>query len=119
MHNTYYILNFHVDGWLEDSWCAASSSNIYDGKSWVDHEPRSLQINPAYGVSPRITENAEETEATAYVYVNDSKQSTVIAEEYENLNLSPSSAAQSLSPKKQSQNINESELSNEYEIHYF
>lgn len=62
----------------------------------------------------------EETDsATANVYVNDPKQSTDIAEEYENLNLSPSSAAQSLTPKRQSQNFNESELSNDYEIHYF
>ena len=107
----------YLDGWLEDSWYAPSC-DITDTKSQVDHEASSLRINPAYGVLLRATKN-EETEATASVYVNDPEQSTVVAEEYENLNLSPSSPAKPLASKKQSKNFNNSEVSNDYEIHYF
>ena len=107
----------YLDGWLEDSWYAPSC-DITDAKSQVDHEASSLRINPAYGVLLRATEN-EETEGTTSVYVNDPEQSSVVAEEYENLNLSPSSPAKPLASKKQSKNLNNSELSNDYEIHYF
>ena len=103
----------YLDGWLEDSWYAPSC-DITDAKSQVDHEASSLRINPAYGVLLRVTENEE-----ASVYVNDPEQSTVVAEEYENLNLSPSSPAKPLASKKQSKNFNNSEVSNDYEIHYF
>ena len=117
----------HVGGWLEDAWCAASNAKLK-----ALRQPSLLQINPSYGVSPSesivemvgetktdITEtavyvNTDEAEtavsnskAVIHTYVNDPKHNTLVVEEYEYLNLSPSPTEQLLAP----QNI--------YESYYF
>lgn len=127
---------------MEDSWYAAPSDST-DGKFHAHQLSTLMQINPSYGVLSRITENAEETEVTttkAVVYVNgDPKQNTenvqkteaattkalryvnnptVVAEEYEYMNVSRSSTDQPQISKKQQLTYNDSELSNEYEINY-
>ena len=114
-----------VGGWLEDTWCASSNAKLK-----ALHQPSLLQINPSYGVSPSesIVEMVEETKtditetavyvntdeaetavsnskAVMHTYVNDPKHNTLVVEEYEYLDLSPSPTEQL--------------LENMYESHYF
>ena len=125
----------YVDGWLEDSWCA-STSDTTDGKPKACQEPCILQINPSYGVLPSIPESTEEeakeakTKAAVYVndpkqgmavdnvYANDPKQSKAIVEEYEYIDVSPTSTEHSQILKQQTLTYNDSELSADYEDSY-
>ena len=133
-----YICNiiFHLDGFIEDSWCVDG----VDGKFESCQEPSFLQINPSYGVLPSIPENAagenaEEnpkeaakgTTTNTAVYVNDLKQGTTavyandlkaVVEEYEYIDVSPTSTEQSQISKQQSPTYNNLEFSADYEIQY-
>ena len=111
----------HIDGWLEDSWSAASRYST-DGKhSDARQQPSLLQINPSYGVIPKPIKNAKETETSTInvdVYVNDPQQTTAVAEEYEYMSISPSSTEQPRLPTKQSMIDNDLECSDDYENDY-
>ena len=111
----------HIDGWIEDSWSAASHYST-DGKhSDVHQQPSLLQINPSYGVIPKPIKNVKETETSTIkvdVYVNDPQQITAVTEEYEYISISPSSTEQPQLPTKQSMVDNDLECSDDYENDY-
>ena len=123
----------------------AGTSDNADGKLKVCKEPSVLQINPSYGVlsifedpeeitEENAEENAEEEakvattkppvyvndpkQDTAAVYVNDGEQGKAILEEYEYVDLSPTSTEQQQIPKQQTPPYKDFESSADYENQY-
>ena len=100
------VAPIYIDGWLEDSWSAATN-DIADGKhKTLGQQPSLLEINPSYGVLPDIPENEAET-------------NKVVDGEYEYIDVSPTSNEKPQSPlKKTPLTSKESEPLNDYEVPY-
>ena len=75
----------YIDGWLEDSWCAASSDSN-DGELEAPQQSSLLHIDPAY---PTITENQVQIDPTYATLTENHVQADVIADVYEIIEESP------------------------------
>ena len=110
---------FHLDGLLEDSCRHASiTSDITDHQVNTGQRSNLLEMNPSYGVLPRLDEKAEQTATTSKEANEYFNCPTTVAEEYECIDVSPSPKEKSKVAKKQSLTFNNTEMSNDYENNY-
>ena len=75
----------YIDGWLEDSWCAASSDSN-DGELEAPQQSSLLHIDPTH---PIITENRVQIDPAYAMLTENHVQAVVIADVYEIIEESP------------------------------
>ena len=105
---------------MEDSWRHASvtSNRSIDEQVNAVQQSNLLEMNPSYGVLPRLNEKAEQTANEANEYVNSPEESTTVVEEYECIDVSPTPKEKPKVAKKPSLTFKNTRMCNDYEINY-